>query len=336
MYKSYLNKLLLTCFVFITFFAVMNYIVDPYGYNSREGKFIKNLSMFNKPHVASARLNSDGFYYLIGTSRVSRINPKIIEDLTGKNTHNIKIDGSTLSENLFLAKEVKNRDKNFIYGFDAFSLNKNRLTHKEIYERYSLYKEEFNSTSLVTKYFNSDITIRSIQHILKLIKGGDFNKEFINKNSQNSEFTIDDVAIDSGISNNNNKKNFSDYTLYPDQSIIELAKVATKDDIFVVYPKHYYYYDLFSKNQDIEKKYLSALRLLAENTKAKVWVFYGKNYITQNKNNFNDIGWHFKPKISNLIFSKIFNNHDSNDPFGFMLDDKVNDQLNGVKNHDKE
>ena len=64
--------------------------------------------------------------------------------------------------------------------------------------------------------------------------------------------------------------------------------------------------------------------------------FYGKNYITQNKNNFNDIGWHFKPKISNLIFSKIFNNHDSNDPFGFMLDDKVNDQLNGVKNHDKE
>jgi len=93
----------------IAFFATMNYIIDPYGYNSREDKFMKNLSMFNKPHVTNARLNSGGYYYLIGTSRMSRVNPKIIEDLTGKETHNIKIDGATLTENSFLAKEVKNR-----------------------------------------------------------------------------------------------------------------------------------------------------------------------------------------------------------------------------------
>ena len=337
MYKSYLNKLLLLCFIFIAFFATMNYIVDPYGYNSREDKFIKNLSMFNKPHVTNARLNSGGYYYLIGTSRMSRVNPKIIEDLTGKETHNIKIDGATLTENSFLAKEVKNRGKNFIYSFDAFSLNKNRQSHKEISKRFYLYKDEFNTATLLTKYFNSDITIRSMQHILKLIKGSNVNKEFANKNSQNSEFSLEDVVAYSGVLNNKNKKNFSNYMLYSNKAIIELAKIATKEDIFVILPKHYFYYDLFSKHQDIEKKYFSAIKLLVENTKAKVWVFYGKNRITQNKNNFNDIGWHFKPKISNLIFSKIFDKYDSTHSFGFMLDKgKINTQLNKIGDAAKE
>jgi hypothetical protein len=315
----------------------MNYIVDPYGYRSRDGKFIKNLSMFNKPHVTNARLNSNGYYYLIGTSRMARVNPKVIEDIIGRDTHNIKIDGATLKENLFLAREVKKREKNFIYSFDAFSLNKNRLNHKEISSRYDLYKDEFNAAALLTKYFNSDITIRSIQHILKLIKGSDFNKEFANKNSQNSEFSLEDVASDSGVLNNKNKKNFSNYILYSDKAIIELAKIATKEDIFVIFPKHYFYYDLFSEHQDIEKKYFSAIKLLVENTKAKVWVFYGKNYITQNKNNFNDIGWHFKPKISNLIFSKIFDKYDSTHSYGLMLDKgKISTQLNNIGNATKE
>jgi hypothetical protein len=315
----------------------MNYIVDPYGYSSRDGKFIKNLSMFNKPHITNARLNSNGYYYLIGTSRMSRVNPKVIEDITGRDTHNIKIDGATFKENLFLAREVKKREKNFIYSFDAFSLNKNRLNHKEISSRYDLYKDEFNAATLLTKYFNSDITIRSIQHILKLIKGSNFNKEFVNKNLQNSEFTLGDVAADSGVLNNKNKKNFSNYMLYSNKAIIGLAKIATKEDIFVIFPKHYFYYDLFSKHQDIEKKYFSAIKLLVENTKAKVWVFYGKNRITQNKNNFNDIGWHFKPKISNLIFSKIFDKYDSTQSFGFMLDKgKINTQLNNIGNATKE
>ena len=40
----------------------MNYLVDPYGYNSRDKKFVKNLTMFNKPNVTSSRLSSDGYY----------------------------------------------------------------------------------------------------------------------------------------------------------------------------------------------------------------------------------------------------------------------------------
>lgn len=337
MYRDYLYKLLLACTIFVIFFSVMNYIVDPYGYNSRDDKFIKNLSMLNKPHVTNARLNSNGYYYLIGTSRMARVSPKVIEDITGRDTHNIKIDGATLEENLFLAREVKKREKNFIYSFDAFSLNKNRLNHKEISTRYDSYKDEFNATTLLTKYFNPDITIRSMQHILKSINKTDISKQFINENSRNEDFNLEGVISDSGVLNNVNKKNFSNYVPYSNSEIINLAKIATEEDIFVIFPKHYFYYALFSKYQNIEKKYFSSIRLLVENTKAKVWIFYGKNYITQNKHNFIDTGWHFKPKISNLIFSEIFNKSNPVHSFGIMLDkSKINSQLNKIGNIVKE
>ena len=343
MYKSYLNKLLFTCFIFVVFFVLLNYAVDPYGYNSRDDKFIKNISMLNKPHVTNARLNSDGYYYLIGTSRMSRVDPKVIENITGKGTHNIKIDGATLKENLLLVKEVKKRNKNFIFGFDAFLLNQNRLSHKEINNRYSIYKDELSQSTLLTKFFNSDITIRSVQHILKSIRGKDRNKQFKDENAQNPEqsydFSFENIVANSGVLNEKGieRKRFSNYKIYPDKKIFELAKIATREDIFVIFPKHYFYYDVFSKYQDIEKKYFSAIKLLVENTKAKVWVFYGKNYITTNKHNFNDTGWHFKPKISDLIFSKIFNQGDSIHSFGTLLNKgKIDAQLNRISNIYKE
>jgi len=343
LYKDYLGKLLLTCFLFITIFVSMNYIVDPYGYNSRDNKFIKNISMFNKPHVTNARLNSDGYYYLIGTSRMSRVDPRVIEGITDKDTHNIKIDGATLKENILLAKEVKMLNKNFIFGFDAFLLNRNRLSHKEINNRYNVYKDELNQSTLLTKFFNSDITIRSVQHILKSIKGKDRNKRFTDENAQNPEqdynFSFENVVSNSGVLSKNDvdKKSFSNYATYPNSEIIELAKIATEEDIFVIFPKHYFYYGVFSKYQDIEKKYFSAIKLLVENTKAKVWIFYGKNYITTNKHNFNDTGWHFKPKISDLIFSKIFNQGDSTHSFGTLLDkSKIDAQLNRISSISKE
>ena len=49
--------------------------------------------MFNKPNVTNARINSDGYYYLIGSSRMARVDPNIIESYSKKETHNIKLDG---------------------------------------------------------------------------------------------------------------------------------------------------------------------------------------------------------------------------------------------------
>ena len=46
------------------------------------------------------------------------------------------------------------------------------------------------------------------------------------------------------------------------------------------------------------------------NTDAQVWSFYGVNEITLEKNNFIDNGWHFKPKVSNIIFKEVFDTYE--------------------------
>ena len=306
MYKNYLIKILFLFLLTTIFICSFNYLVDPYGYNSRIDKFVKNLAMFNKPNVTNSRLNSNGYYYLIGSSRTSRINPQIIEKITNKSTHNIKIDGATLSENLLLANEVKAKNSFFIYSFDAFSLNSNRQKFSEIRNRYNIYEDELNNSVFFSKYYNSDITIRSLQHLIKVIKKEKTNKQYLYENSLTGNFSLNEALYSTGVLNNLEKSNFTNYFSYSEDAITSLAELGKEGDIFIIFPKYYRYYDLFSKYQDIEKKYFSAIKTLVNNTEAQVWSFYGPNAITMSINNFNDNGWHFKPQISNIIFNQVF------------------------------
>lgn len=58
------------------------------------------------------------------------------------------------------------------------------------------------------------------------------------------------------------------------------------------------------------------------NTKARVISFYGINEISLEKDNFDDYGWHFKPKVGNLIIARIFDDKSIDLPpnFGVWLD----------------
>jgi hypothetical protein len=306
LYKKYTLKMLLSFLIVLFLLILINYLVDPYGYQSRDNKFVKNLTMFNKPNVTNARIHSDGYYYLIGSSRMARVNPIVIERITGKKTHNIKIDGATLSENRLLASKVKEQGNFFIYSFDVFSSNKSREKYSEINTRFNTYLKELESSTLFDKYFNSDITIRSIQHAVKYLRGENLNKQYLEQNSRYSDLRYDLSLKNSGVLNNLDKSNFSNFESYSSEEIVKLAKLGTKDDIFIILPKHTSFYYLFSKYQDIENQYFSAVKKLVHNTKAQVWSYYGLNDITQNENNFIDNGWHFKPKVSNVIFQEVF------------------------------
>jgi len=321
LFKRSVQKISVTFLLLISSIIALNYIVDPYGYNSRDGKFIKNLTMFNKPHVTNARINSDGHYYLIGSSRMARVNPQAIEKISGKQTHNIKIDGATLPENYNLAFRVKDVGKFFIYSFDAFSANKARESYKEIMIRNEQYQKVISDNVFFTKFFNSDITLRTLQHLIKILKGEVIDKQYLEENSRFSGFDFDTVLDKSGILNNLSKSNFSNFDAYPDESIIRLATLATKDDIFIIFPKYYSYYPLFATYQDIEAKYFASIRALVNNTDAKVWSFYGRNSITEDENNFIDNGWHFKPHVSNIIFQEVLGDNlkDLNNQNGFLL-----------------
>ena len=333
MFKRSVQKISVTFLLVISSIIALNYIVDPYGYNSRDAKFIKNLTMFNKPHVTNARINSDGHYYLIGSSRMARVNPQVIEKISGKQTHNIKIDGASLPENYNLAYKVKDGGKFFIYSFDAFSGNKTRESYKEIMIRNEQYQKVISDNIFFTKFFNSDITLRTLQHLIKIFKGERKNKQYLEENSRFSGFDFDSALAKSGILNNVTKSNFSNFDSYPDESIIQLAKLATEDDIFIIFPKYLPYYSLFSKYQDIEKKYFSAIKTLVNNTEAQVWSFYGNNNITKIENNFIDNGWHFKPKVGNIIFKQVFSSQPNffEDQSGVQLTkDNLDDYLSNI------
>ena len=103
----------------------INYFTDPYGIRNIEAAFVNNVTKNNHIRILNKlKVRSD--YYLLGTSRLRRIDPLDIQRHLDKSVHNINIEGSSFYENLFLAEEVKAMKKNVIFGFDALTLNSNR------------------------------------------------------------------------------------------------------------------------------------------------------------------------------------------------------------------
>ena len=314
----------------IILLSSLNYIIDPYGYQTREDKYIINLSRINKPQILHSRINSEGDYYIVGTSRMMRVDPLYIEKLTNKKVHNINISGSTLAENYMVANYLKSKNKKFIYGFDAFSLNKTRLKHTEIQNRYKTYQKELNNlNNIFTQYFNIDLLSISLKHNKDRRKKVDFRSNYNEENKMIYNYSINDVDNEQGYDNQNKKKNFSNYKAYDKDDIIKLAKIGTKDDKFIIFPKHYYNYILFEKYQNINTQYLESIKTLVENTNAEVWSFYQINDLTKNMNNFDIYGWHFKPKIGEKIMEEVFTNKNK---FGILLTkNNINQYIESIR-----
>lgn len=330
-------------FVFVIILVgATNYIVDPYGFISNKNKFDSDLTTINKPSVTNIKIKLNADYYLIGTSRAMRINPNLVEKyLLDKKVFNINISGATFKENSMLANIVYENNSSFIYGFDAFSLNKNRLKESELVERYKSYKDELNSNFILKNYFNIDFFSTSLKFVLNKIFAKDINAGHILENTKNYKVTLKGIDEHLGLSNQKTKKIYTNFEIVNDSEIIGLAQITTSNDIFIIYPKHFYHYVLFQKYQNIEAKYFHAIELIVKNTDAKVWSFYGINTITLNENNFDENGWHFKPKISDLIFAKIFNDKSVNvpDDFGVLvtkqnIDEHLQNLRKQIKNYD--
>jgi len=313
--------------IFITV-GVFNAIIDPYGYFSREHKYVKNLTRISKPVILNTKLYTDASLYLIGTSRQRRVNPQLIEQLTGMDTQNVNITGSTFSENFILAKKVKDLGKHFIYGFDCTSLNRYRVENfHEITQRYMSYKEELSKTrSVYVALLNADIIQLSIQSLLDKHRHIDYDQ--IEKHENAQHYTINPKVLIGAVDGSNKKSSYSSYTPYSDDEIIQLAKLADKKDVFVIFPKYFGWYAMFQK-YDIEQKYFHTISVLVKHTDAQVWIFYGNNSITNHADNFDTNGWHFKPKIAKLIFSKIYQKKGTSVPkdFGILLTKKNVDKV---------
>jgi hypothetical protein len=168
----------------------------------------------------------------------------------------------------------------------------------------NILSENDRYTVWIKSIINIDLFLHSINYIFKKeilhrdinldSKKRDMKKSLFSKKVLNSSFTGSKPSV------------YTNFTSYSDETVIKLAKLADKNDIFIVYPIYIYYYQLFKKYFNIESQYFHALKLLVKNTDAKVFIFYGNNDLTKNQNNFGSGGSHFKPKLAKTIYNEVY------------------------------
>ena len=304
MHYSWVKRSVFLATVFLVLLVSFNMYIDPNGIISLNGKFTKFTCYSpDTPKTINDRINAKSDYYLLGTSRLMRVDPNIVSKLINKSVSNVHINGAMLLENKLIVDKVKRNNKNFIMGFDVFTNNKARLDQKRALRRYKMYKAELEKDFIFPfePFISIDYLYDSIEHLYyNFIKR---DKVYWLERENNKDYTYDIIAIKNKIING---VFYEDYKVYSKEFIVDLAKNTTENDIFVLMPKHVMYYKLFQEIKDIEKKYFKTLRILVNNTNAKVVSFYGVNEITKYKKNFDKNGWHFKPKFTKVIYKDLF------------------------------
>lgn len=331
-YNAFAKIVCVVFFIGVPICFAINYFADIYGLKSTQNKHAKHLTS-SKIALYKPRVEAKAPYYMIGTSRTEYIDYVLLSKYLNKHSIRLGMGGASLKELLFLTQKVKENGKNFLLGFDTFSLNINR-------KEYSLKKRLKPAFENATPVFWTDLldTATFIKYLLTRLP---YNQKILDDDSQipqkNSPKFIESRYFDKNF--DDKSEIYYDYEINYDD-VLTLAKLADSKDIFIIFPKYAPFYALFQKYNDphnsIEQQYFQALSLLVKTTKARVISFYGVNEITLEKDNFDDYGWHFKPKIGNLIMARIFDDKSVKLPsnFGVWLDkENIESYLESIHNN---
>lgn len=308
---------------------IFNYTIDPFGIKSTKDKYVEQLNA-QWTYLYKPRILQKQPYYILGTSRSEYIDNNLVSSYLNKHVIYSGMMNQTINEAIFLIEKIKANKNNFISGFDVIET---KLNHMIDYNRL---EEGFRLNSLLANinlYINPKTTQESAMYVIKKILGQKIDDKFIELDNKSYLYT--DKNIDNKVKNDAHYKDYQANI----QSTLKLAKLADCNDIIIIFPKFETYYKKFQQYYDIENQYFNLIKILANNTNAKIWSFYGINEITINKDNFDNEGWHFKPKIGNLIFARIFNDTSVEIPqnFGFLIDkNNVDEYLKSLHNEVKD
>lgn len=329
------KKFSFLCITFLGSISLLFYIFslycDPYGLQDTRKKKVENL-ILSTSFLIKEKLEKKVPYYIIGTSRTRRIDPRLPQMYLNQQVFHLGFSGYTISPILILLQQIKKNGNNVIMGLDTFALN-NEGDKLQIQTTQQL-KRVMTSESNFPYYFSYDFLSNYISALFSRISIFDQYNNIQPKNNTYSE--ILDFSI------KNNGAPYKDYVI--SQEIIDqIISLLTPKDIVIIFPKYYLYYKIFAKypysSKNIQQQYFQAIKRIVNESNAQVWSFYGINQITQEKNNFDDYGWHFKPKISPLIFARIFNDKNVKIPndFGVLLTkENVDEELNKIEKQEKQ
>ncbi|MFC3867604.1 hypothetical protein [Helicobacter equorum] len=311
--KTWSIAFILIIFLGSLFIIPINYYLDPFGLRSVENKNFTNLSRVSYSYLYPIKIAQKAPYYLVGTSRTQYIDLPLLSHYLHQHIISVGMRAQSFEEALTLIKALKTNGSHFVSGFDAFALN----------TEYELKRLEENSQyNIMSLLFNFHTLRASFQTLWDTLLSRPNNLAFLNDNlyigKKNSYKEIEQKRFIEHHPLTKNGTVYSPYNINESQ-ILEFAKLGDSQDIIIIFPKHAYYYKLF-ETYGVQETYFHAIELLVNNTKARVYSFYGVNSITRDKANFDDEAWHFKPKVGNLILAKIFQDESVEVPKDFGVE----------------
>lgn len=316
--KTWSIAFVLIIFLGSLFIVSINYYLDPFGLRSVENKNLYDISRTEFSYVYLIKVAQKAPYYLVGTSRTRNLTLPLLAHYLRQHIIHVGLGGQSLEETLTLIKALKVNGSHFVSGFDAFALNAYRISSNRLQESLSLKYVDTNLVFLLNfhtlmgslRILKYKVLSRPVNDLILNNENLYMGRKNTNKEMEYISFIKQDKSYNGSI--------YSPYDINESQ-IFEFAKLGDSQDIIIIFPKHAYYYKLFEK-YGVQEKYFHAIELLVNNTKARVYSFYGINSITRDKANFDDYGWHFKPKIGNLILAKIFQDESVEVPKDFGVE----------------
>jgi len=293
--------------------TTINYVIDPYGIYHYSGKsYNYQKSKDSDPYLFKA-FQSKKYQpeaIVLGTSRAMRLNPPLIESLTGSKAYNIGLSAATPYINLKYLEYVLKVDKNINSVFLGLDF--------EVFDQKYMPHANFNEKRLDSFFYTHDLfaTLLSAQALK------DSGKVVVDNFNKTKKFTenryLGDGSFDEThvYSPNNNQDTLrmiptelevsSDSMLYI-KKIKELCEQHNLDLYIYISPVHaiiletYWQSDIWSKFEDWKRQLVDIY---------PIWDFSGYHEISMSSlrqaDNYNDLS-HFSKKVGNFILYRMLN-----------------------------
>ncbi len=301
--------------------AAVNYLVDPYGFRDEQGRYL-DIVYQDSPEIVKTRFGvSDYDLAMAGSSRFFRFEPKWLDSVSGRSTVNLAVAGASLSLNMLLLEKIKSRGKQFVCGFDCFALNEWRESYREEQTKQQRFEEVFSQSVAYDvasiQLLNLSTLTQSARTLYRYARGKP--TDFLITVWENERAPMREDLMEVSFQPDAQKK-FSRFTSYSAERIKQFAALAGRQDIFVICPKYFRWYDHFERS-DVAEQYYRAIETLVQHSRGPVWSFYGRSEVTRDSTNFDGNGWHFKPRIGKRMFQQIFGDPETprSTDFGVLL-----------------
>ena len=341
----WLRWFFLSAVVLLGAVGLFNWYIDPLGCRNKDGAFV-DLLYDDAPEFVKARFDSERYdLALLGSSRLFRADPWFLDSLTGRYSMNLSVAGASFSLNVKLLERIRQRGGAVLCGFDCFTLNKSREFYPEEAAKQARFDQVFDQPAwadfMTIRLLNYATLRQSMREVYRHAKGK-HSGATITAWDTTAYPMLEDIIPTSFEADAQNK--FSQFTMYPDSVLLHFASLFEAGDKILIPAKYYRWYDYFDR-YGIADQYFDAIALVVKHTKADVYSFYGRSAVTRDSSNFDENGWHYKPRIARRMLSQLYAEGDRLPPDalgigvkltaqnvdGYLDSLRLEAQLNGLK-----